>query len=105
MQTSSTAAWPAEASFGTLPQEIFERAAALKRGGRPFVLATVTWSQRPTSARPGAKGIVTPDGALFGWVGGSCAQPVVVREALRALADGRPRLVQPQPGGQRPRRP
>ena len=49
--------------------------------------------QRPTSARPGARGIVHPDGTIEGWVGGSCAQPIVVREALRALSDGQPRLL------------
>jgi xanthine dehydrogenase accessory factor len=49
--------------------------------------------RKPTSARPGASGIVHPDGSIEGWVGGSCAQPVVVREALRALADGQPRLL------------
>jgi xanthine dehydrogenase accessory factor len=49
--------------------------------------------RRPTSARPGAVGIVHPDGSIEGWVGGSCAQPVVVREALRAIADGQPRLL------------
>lgn len=49
--------------------------------------------RRPTSARPGAHGIIHPDGSIEGWVGGSCAQPVVVREALRALVDGQPRLL------------
>jgi xanthine dehydrogenase accessory factor len=49
--------------------------------------------QRPTSAKPGSSGIVHADGTIEGWVGGSCAQPVVVREALLALADGRPRLL------------
>ncbi len=57
------------------------------------MLATVVAVRRPTSARPGASGIVHPDGTIEGWVGGSCAQPVVVREALRALADGQPRLL------------
>jgi xanthine dehydrogenase accessory factor len=49
--------------------------------------------RRPTSARPGASGIIHPDGTIEGWVGGSCAQPVVIREALRALGDGQPRLL------------
>jgi xanthine dehydrogenase accessory factor len=57
------------------------------------VVATVVAVRKPTSARPGASGIVHPDGSIEGWVGGSCAQPVVVREALRALADGQPRLL------------
>ncbi len=63
------------------------------------MLATVVWSHSPTSARPGAKGIVTPDGALFGWVGGSCAQPTVVREAIKALSDGQSRLLRLDPDG------
>ncbi|HSL76588.1 MAG TPA: XdhC family protein, partial [Candidatus Limnocylindrales bacterium] len=60
---------------------------------RTFALATVVAVQRPTSARPGAAGIIHPDGTIEGWVGGSCAQPVVVREALRSLTDGQPRLL------------
>lgn len=83
-----------------LSQDLFERAANLKRAGEPFVLATVTWSLQPTSAKPGAKGIVTRDGALFGWVGGSCAQPSVVREALQALSDGQPRILRLSPDGE-----
>lgn len=74
-------------------RSIFARVAELETGGRTFALATVVAVRRPTSARPGAAGIVHPDGTIEGWVGGSCAQPVVVREALRALADGQPRLL------------
>src|SRR6188474_918367 len=74
-------------------RSIFARAAELEGAGRPFAVATVVAVRKPTSARPGASGIVHPDGAIEGWVGGSCAQPVVVREALRALADGQPRLL------------
>lgn len=72
---------------------IFARAAELEAGGRPFAVATVVAVRRPTSARPGASGLIHPDGSIEGWVGGSCAQPVVVREALRSLADGQPRLL------------
>ena len=74
-------------------RSIFTRAAELETAGRPFAVATVVAVKRPTSARPGASGIVHPDGTIEGWVGGSCAQPVVVREALRALVDGQPRLL------------
>jgi xanthine dehydrogenase accessory factor len=72
---------------------MFRRASELEAAGQPFVVATVVAVARPTSARPGAQGIVHPDGTIEGWVGGSCAQPVVVREALRALADSQPRLL------------
>src|SRR6187455_787174 len=71
----------------------FARAAELEAAGRPFAAATVVAVKRPTSAKPGARGIVHPDGTIEGWVGGSCAQPVVVREALHALRDGQPRLL------------
>ncbi len=36
---------------------------------------------------------MTASGTLIGWIGGSCATPTVVREALAALADGEPRLI------------
>src|SRR3954452_1279729 len=69
------------------------RIAALEADGSRFAVATVVAVQRPTSAKPGGRGVVHPDGRIEGWVGGSCAQPVVVREALRALVDGQPRLL------------
>ena len=72
---------------------IFARAAELEAAGQSFAVATVVAVRRPTSARPGSSGLVLPDGTIEGWVGGSCAQPVVVREALRALVDGQPRLL------------
>jgi xanthine dehydrogenase accessory factor len=79
------------------PGEILARAAELGGLGRPYALATVVAVSRPTSAKPGARGIVLPDGTIEGWVGGSCAQPTVIAEALRALADGEPRLLRISP--------
>src|SRR4026209_874939 len=76
-------------------RSIFARAAELETAGRPFAVATVVAVKRPIPARPGASGIVHPDGTMEGWVGGSCAQPVVVREALRSLVDGQPRTLRP----------
>ncbi len=61
--------------------------------GTPCVLATVVRVEPPTSARPGDKAVITADGRLRGWIGGSCSEPVVRREALRALAEGTPQLV------------
>jgi xanthine dehydrogenase accessory factor len=73
--------------------QFFARAAELSARGEPFVTATVVRAERPTSAKPGDKAIVTADGGLHGWIGGSCAQPTVLAEAQRALADGQPRLI------------
>ena len=80
-------------AIGIVAGEVYARVAELDAAGEPFALATVVAVQRPTSARPGAHGIIHPDGTIEGWVGGSCAQPVVTREALRALATGEPRLL------------
>jgi xanthine dehydrogenase accessory factor len=74
-------------------QDLLALAAKLKTDGEPFALATVVRCERPTSAKPGAKALIRSDGRVTGWVGGACAEPVVTREALAALRDGRPRLV------------
>ena len=73
--------------------DLLERVAVLKEQGKPFVLATVVACKPPTSAKAGAKAIVQPDGSFYGWVGGSCAQPLVTQESLKALQDGQSRLV------------
>ena len=77
--------------------DTLEHAHQLRAAGQPFVIATVVRAERPTSAKPGATAIVTGDGQLTGWVGGSCAQPTVIREALRVLNDGQPVLLRMGP--------
>jgi xanthine dehydrogenase accessory factor len=79
-------------------RDVLVEAGALAAAGEPFALATVVDVERPTSARRGDRALVTPDGALHGWIGGACSEPAVVREALQALAEGEPRLVRIGPG-------
>ena len=79
--------------------EVLVEAGRLASQGKPYALATVVRVVRPASTRRGDRALVTPDGALAGWVGGACSEPIVVREALRALADGEPRLVRVGPAG------
>jgi xanthine dehydrogenase accessory factor len=78
---------------------VLVRAGRLAAEGRPFALATVVDVRRPASTRRGDRALVTPDGAVEGWIGGACSEPIVVREALRALADGETRLVRIGPPG------
>jgi xanthine dehydrogenase accessory factor len=59
----------------------------------PFVLATVVAYKSPQSAKPGSKAIIRADGSSIGWVGGGCVQPIVLREAKRALQTGQPKLL------------
>jgi xanthine dehydrogenase accessory factor len=72
---------------------IIDRAHELLARGVPFALATVVRRERPTSGEPGDKAVITGDGEFLGWIGGSCAQPTVLIEAKKAIADGEPRLV------------
>ena len=73
--------------------DLLEQVIKLKGQDKPFVQATVVACRPPTSAKPGAKAIVQADGSFYGWVGGSCAQPLVVQESLKALGDGQARVV------------
>ena len=65
--------------------------------GRACALATVVRTESPTSAHPGDKAVITDDGELHGWIGGSCSDALIRREALVAMSDGLPRLVRIRP--------
>jgi xanthine dehydrogenase accessory factor len=82
-----------------MTEDVLVRAGRLSAEGEAFVLATVVGVERPASTRRGDRALVTSGGVLFGWVGGACSEPIVVREGLRALADGEPRLVRIGPQG------
>jgi xanthine dehydrogenase accessory factor len=77
--------------------DFLKKTAELMEAGEKFATATVVRCQPPTSGKPGDKAIVYADGRLWGWIGGGCAQPVVIKEALKCLAEGRPRLVRISP--------
>lgn len=79
--------------------------ADLARRGEPFALATVVRRQPASSAQQGDGAVVTADGTFHGWLGGSCTQPTVVAEALKAIADGRPRLISLSPDPAAEKRP
>jgi xanthine dehydrogenase accessory factor len=73
--------------------DVVEQAADLARRGEEFALATVVWRQGPSSGSAGARAIITASGEIRGWIGGACAEPSVIREAQRAIADGGARLL------------
>ena len=72
---------------------VLGRMGELARGGETFALATVVWRQGPSSSKQGSRAIITTDGELHGWIGGACAEPVVIREAKQVIADGHARLL------------
>jgi xanthine dehydrogenase accessory factor len=73
--------------------DVLALANELAREGEPFVLATVVWRRSPSSGKPGSTALITPDRRVHGWIGGACAEPTVIREALRSLQEGTPRLL------------
>ena len=72
---------------------VLEEAGELARSGQTFALATVVWRQGPSSGKQGSRAIITADGQVRGWIGGACAEPVVIREARQVMADGNARLL------------
>jgi xanthine dehydrogenase accessory factor len=69
----------------------------LRRRGEDFCLVTVIRTANATSAKAGAKAVVTGDGALHGFIGGGCVQGAATRTALAALQAGAPRLIRVRP--------
>jgi len=80
-------------SRGTEMTDALEIARELAERGERFALATVVWRRAPSSGKTGYRAVITAGGEVRGWVGGACAEPVVVREALAAIEEGTPRLV------------
>ena len=73
--------------------EILEQAARWREDGQKVALATVvsTWGSSP---RPvGSRLAVNDKGAFVGSVSGGCVEGAVVGEALEAMRDGKPRLL------------
>ena len=77
--------------------DVEKQAEELRAGGTAYVMATVVRAESPTSAKPGAKAIVTAEGEIIGWIGGGCAQPAVLDTAKKALKDGQSRLIRVRP--------
>lgn len=82
------------------PVKLELKAQELIRQGKHFALATVVRCESPTSAKPGAKALVTFDGDIFGWIGGGCAQPAVIKIAKDSIKTGQAQLIRVTPKGQ-----
>ena len=88
-----------------LRPELLTLAADLAAREERFALVTVVRREPPSSAQVGDVALITERGEYHGWAGGGCTRSSVLREAMRAIADGQPRLLSlsPEPeGGQRP---
>src|SRR5437764_13055713 len=82
---------------------VLETADALARARVPFVQATVVRAEKPTSAHAGDTALVRADGAIDGFVGGTCAEASVREYGLKVLSSNEPLLLRivPAPDGSR----
>ena len=69
----------------------------LRREDREFCVVTVVRTADLTSAKAGAKAVVTPDGELHGFIGGACVSGAAVRAAKAALQVGKARMIRVKP--------
>ena len=77
--------------------EVLTLAAEFSGSGTDYCVVTVIRTANATSAKAGAKALVTADGTVHGFVGGGCVLGAVKRAALEALAAGEPRLIRVKP--------
>lgn len=62
-----------------------------------YAIATVVRAESPSSAKAGDKAIISPEGEIYGWIGGGCAQPVVIKAVADVLKDGNPLVLRISP--------
>lgn len=77
----------------TVRADLLLLASELTRRRESFVAATVVRREAPSSAQVGDAALITRDGTVHGWLGGSCTHHTVVAEALRILAEAKPKLI------------
>lgn len=77
--------------------DIFEVIQRLRTEGQPFCLATVVRTADLTSAKAGAKAVITADGTIIGHLGGSCVRTAVARTAGEVLRSGAARMISVRP--------
>jgi len=76
-----------------MTDDVLDQAAAWRNDGGKVALATVvtTWGSSP---RPvGSQLAVDGEGKFLGSVSGGCIEGAVIKEALAAIGDGKPRLL------------
>jgi xanthine dehydrogenase accessory factor len=62
--------------------------------GQAIAVATIVRVEKSAPREVGAKMVVYPDGRIAGTIGGGPLEALVIEEALKALGEGMPRLVE-----------
>lgn len=81
-----------------LPDDIAAAIDTLTARHEPYAIATIVRTAGATAAKPGARAILSADGAiLHGWLGGGCTRGAVKRAVIDALQNGQPQLISVAP--------
>ena len=73
--------------------EIFHRASEFLARGQSVVLCTLIYKEGSGPRELGAKMLVTPDRKTLGTIGGGGMERLIVKQALEALEEGKPRTL------------
>ncbi len=73
-------------------EDIFERVTELKNKGTPSALAIVIRTEGSTPRKPGAKMVIVKDGSTFGTLGGGDLENKIIKEAIKTIDMGKPRV-------------
>ena len=82
---------PVELASNTV--DLLQLEQQLIAAGAPFAVVTVIRAVPPTSTQVGAQALVDHQGVLHGWIGGGCAQTIVIEAARQSMNAGQPRRV------------
>jgi len=73
--------------------EFIDKLIDLRNNAEPFATAMIVRRTTPSSGKPGDKAIITNDGQIHGWIGGGCTKGIILKEALLAIKERKPRFV------------
>ncbi len=73
--------------------EFIDKINSLRNSTEAYATAMIVRRKTPSSGKPGDQAVITADGQIHGWIGGGCTRGIVLKEALLAMKDRKPRLV------------
>ncbi|TCV91893.1 xanthine dehydrogenase accessory factor [Luteibacter rhizovicinus] len=91
-ETDQTLDWPAWPEYA-LSDDLLPPLREWLADGQRIALATLVSVEGPSPRPLGSEMLVAGDGRVAGYVSGGCVEAAVAAEALLAMADGRPRLL------------
>lgn len=74
-----------------------DKISSLRNSTEAYATAMIVRRKIPSSGKPGDQAVITANGQIHGWIGGGCTRGIILKEALLAIKDGKPRMVHISP--------